>query len=93
MLTELSFWLGKYGGKLKGGSVVVGGVPAGMWPWGVTTGSGDVPGLLIPEPPEADELSEEASEDEVFIFCDKELLLLWLLLLDIFASIDNTYPK
>ena len=60
----LSFWLGKYGGRLKGGSVVVG-VPAGLLP--ALTGSGEVPGLL-PEPPEADELSEEASEDEVFIF-------------------------
>ena len=59
----------------------MGGVPAtpGL-PWGFG-GSGDVPGLIIPEPPDADELSEEASEDEVFIFCDKELLLLWLLLL------------
>ena len=66
----------------------MGGVPdtPGL-PWGFW-GSGVVPGLIIPEPPDADELSEEASEDEVFIFCDKELLLLWLLLLlllDIFA--------
>lgn len=80
--------VGKIRGQTEGWQCCGGGCTRRDVTLGGDYGFGGCPRLLIPEPPEADELSEEASEDEVFIFCDKELLLLWLLLLDIFASIS-----